>query len=295
MDLDATNELLDLFDETYEEPADRQSIVRAPFGIPGTKTRSISYLKKHIPVRNKWVDCFCGSGIVTFNRAVSPILEVMNDRYGGIVAFYRCLQDANKWQQMRDWLENAQTSREEFYNHKLTWCSETDDVIRAAKWFYMLRASVIGKGDCFARTTNSKHGFPVAASIKGFFPIHVRLKKVLIENLDFETCTKDFDSVDCVQYFDPPYVGTDPGVYDTKWTRDDLSRLLRTIGNSHSFCAMSGYDDNQISSESFWTDKITWEMPANAEVKAFLSENYKEKHKNVQNVDYVTECLWIKE
>jgi len=288
------DDLLDFHNETYvPEKPDRQIIIRAPFSIPGSKTRSIEHLKI-IPYRKKWIDVFTGSGVVTFNRVPST-LEVMNDRYGGIVAFYRCLKDRNKYHLLKDWLEATVHSREDFYHCRNTWCSETDDVIRAAKWYYMIRTSVIGKGDCFARQTNSTPQFPVRSSLKLLTAIHLRLINVIIENLDFETCINDFHSNDCVTYLDPPYIGTDPSVYETKWTRDDLSRLLKCIANGQGYFALSGYPDEQIDAETFWTNKISWQVCANSEVKAFLGENGKKHLQNVQEVDYATECLWIKD
>lgn len=288
---DLTGDLLDFHDETTELKADRQSIVRAPFGIPGTKTRSLPFILPRLPYRYKFIDHFAGSGIVTFNRQPSP-LEVLNDRYGGIVAFYRCLKDRDKWGQMHDWLDANVHAREEFYYCKDQVCTETDDVIRAAKWYYSIRASVIGKGDCFARQTGSQPQFPIISGLKWFYPIHCRLQNIIIENLDFETCFNDFDSEDCVHYCDPPYIGTDPSVYKDKWTRDDLSRLLRCARNAKGFVALSGYADEQIDAES-WSERHTWNVPANAEVKAFIG-NGKEKYVNVQEVDYVQEVLWIK-
>ncbi len=291
---DVDNPLLHLFDDTHEEKTDRQSIIRAPFGIPGTKTRSIEHLKLHLPYRNKWVDCFCGSGVVTFNRRPSPVLEVMNDRYGGITDFYKCLRDADKWQAVQDYLENTLHSRQEFYEARDLWCSETDPVIRAAKWYYMVRTSVIGKKVSFARQTNSKAQFPVAAALPGFFGIHQRLKNVIVENLDFETCLKDFDSDDCVHYLDPPYLNTDGGVYEHKWTKDDQERLVRAVSRCKGFVALSGYANEINDSQTFWDERITWKVKANAEVKAFTAENYRIGRENVQEVDDVEECLWIR-
>lgn len=288
------DELLSFHRETYvPEKADRQVIIRAPFGIPGTKTRSIEKLNTILPVRKKWIDVFTGSGVVTFNRPRCQ-LEVMNDRYSGITEFYRCLKDDTKWKKMHAWLQFSIHGRDEFYHCRNTWCTETDEIIRAAKWFYMLRTSVIGKGDCFARQTDSKPQFPVESSLKLFEPIHHILRSIIVENLDFETCINDFDSSEAVIYCDPPYIGTDPSVYEHKWTRDHLSRLLRCGANSSGYFALSGYHDEQIDNESFWTNRYSWTVPANAEIKAFLSENNKSDKANVQEVDNITEYLWVK-
>jgi DNA adenine methylase len=296
MDDDLESMLLGIHDDHHEEKADRQDIQRAPFGYLGSKFKSIHQLKKHLPYSAKWVDHFTGSGIVTLNRQESE-LEVMNDRYSGIVAFYRCLQDKTKLKALLDRLNLApQSSREEFYYCKNTWCDEIDDVERAAKWFYMVRLSVMGKGHCFGRQVNPPVGFPLAGSLELFWPIHYRLRRVIIENLDFETCFKDYDSENCVHYCDPPYIGTDPGIYaGSSWTRDDLARLLRCCEKARGFVALSGYADEQIDACTFWSKRVTWKIASMAETNAFSEENNKAQYRDIKQKTEVEEVLWIKD
>ena len=278
------------YDETVrsllelEEPVheiDRQTIIRAPFAQPGGKNLSIKYLMQYLPYRNKWIDHFCGSGVVTLNRKPSS-LEVMNDRYGGIIAFYRCLRDETKLKALIDWLDTTVHSREEFYTCRDTWCIETDDIVRAAKWYYMIRYSVLGKGHAFGRSLKTVPITNIRDQLEHFPKIHARIRYVQIENLDFETCFRDFDSEDTVHYFDPPYIGTDPGVYEHKWNRNDLARLIKCCHDSKGFVALSGYDDSQIQQESFWTRRESWPVK--------MKSNIEDK-----NTVRRTECLWIKE
>jgi len=293
---DLLGDLLGLHDDHHVSKPERSDIQRAPFGYVGGKSKSVSHLMRHLPYRKKWIDHFCGSGVVTFNRQESP-LEVMNDRYGGIVAFYRCLQSKQRLQSLLERLEaTPPSSREEFLHSRDTWCTETDDIERAAKWFYMMRVSVIGKGKAFGRQVNPPVSINLPNSLKLFEPTHHRLKNVIIENLDFETCHRDFDGASAVHYFDPPYIGTDPGIYEGSWTRDDLSRLLRVCERSQGFVALSGYADEQIDSCTFWTRRETWEVSVMAEAAAFTEENNKSDLAHVKSTkDKVTEVLWIKE
>lgn len=293
---DLLADLLDIHHDTYvPDKVERKDIQRAPFGYLGGKSRSIEFLNKHIPYRRKWIDHFCGSGVVTFNRQESNF-EVMNDRYGGIIAFYRCLQSKDKYKQLMERVDLTMHAREEFYHCKATWCTEVDDVERAAKWFYLFRGSMLGKGQAFGRQTDSKFTNPIISSIPLFEPVHYRLQNVLLENLDFETCFNDYDSPDAVHYCDPPYIGTDPGIYEHSWTVDDLSRLLRCICNAHGFVALSGYPNELIDSQTFWTKRLEHKVPLKAEAKAYLPENNKEHMGDIKGAqDTVTEILWIKE
>lgn len=291
---DMFDDLMDMYEDDVK--IDRTNIQRAPFGMPGGKHKSLSRLMPHLPYREKWVDLFTGTGIVSLNRRHSKKLNVMNDRYSGITNFYRCIQDPVKREALVTWLECTCASREMFYLARAEWCKETDDVVRAAKWYYMMRSSVIGKGAAFARATNSRFSNVLHSSLKLFGAIHEHIKeKFIVENLDFEQCHKDYDSPDTVFYLDSPYIGTDPGIYEHKWTRDDTQRLLNTVGRSKGFCAVSGYADEQIDGAGFWDQRHVWEVSVNAEVRSFLPENFKAGLEHVQKVDTVQEVLWIKE
>lgn len=286
----------DLFDmdDTAAEETSRSETQRAPYGYVGGKSRSLHRILPHLPYRFKWVDHFGGSGVVTLNRQESK-LEVFNDRWSGVTCFYKCIQKADKCKRLIERLNATCHSREEFYDCRLQWINEQDEVERAAQWYYMMRSSVIGKGVCFARATNSLAPIVLHSSLQLFMPIHYRFKNILVENLDFETCFKDFDSHDCVHYCDPPYLNTDPGLYCGGWSVDDLERLIRCIRNSHGFVALSHYSHELLDSQTFWTKRITWEVPITAEVQAFTKENNKQDFAHVQNVDYATEVLYIKE
>lgn len=297
MDDDMLSMLEDLNEgEALIEP--RKDVARAAFGMPGGKHKSIQYLLPHLPYRKKWIDHFAGTFVVTLNRQEST-LDVCNDRYSGITSFYRCLQNKEKIEQLVTRLRLAPSlGREEFYHCKNTWCDETDDVERAAKWYYMMRCSVIGKGDVFARSTNARPPIKLDSSLDLFWPIHYRLRGVIIENLDFEQCFNDYDSQDTVHYFDPPYLGTDTGAYrhgGKGWNEEDLTRLLKCIRRAKGFCALSGYMDERIDKALNWTDRRKWKAKAWSEVNAFTEENNKKAYVNVQKVDEVEEVLWIKE
>lgn len=285
---DLFNDLFDMDDEDHD--VDRSDVQRAPYGYVGGKSESIPFLMKHLPHRYKWVDHFGGSGVVTINRPPSK-LEVFNDRYSGVTCFYRCLQRKETMEALVARLELGCHSREEFLHSRDTWLVETDTVERAAKWFYMMRTSVISKGHCFARSTNSLAPITIPNALKLFLPVHLRFRDIIVENLDFEQCLKDFDSEDTVHYFDPPYFGTDAGIYNDAWTEDDLKRLLRAIGNAKGFCALSHYAHPLIEAQPYWTNKHTWQVNVTTRVISEVNTHVG----NYSTYDTATECLYIKE
>jgi DNA adenine methylase len=292
----------DLFDDLFDIHHDteliepRKETSRAPFGWPGGKAKSIMQIVPFLPVRKKWIDHFMGSGIVTLNRDEST-LEVCNDRYGGLTAFYRCLQNKDKVHQLIERIKQAPSlGREEFYHCKNTWATETDDVERAAKFYYMIKNSVIGKGHVFARTINGKPPIKVDRSLEDFIPIHMRMRRCIIENMDFEQCFNDYDCSETVHYFDPPYIDTDAGLYEgSRWNEDDLNRLLKCIRRAKGFCAMSGYMDERIDKGVNWTGKREWRVDITSEVRSHTKEGGKAHLADIQQVDKATEVLWIKD
>jgi len=284
------DDLIEMHDDHYiPEPTDRNKIFRAPFTVAGGKNRSVKYILPHLPMRKVWV----GTGVITLNRDSSDV-EVFNDRYSAITAFYRCIRDPIKLAALITWLELTLHSREEFIHCRDTWIDETDDVVRAAKWFYAMRTSVLGKMDCFARGLKSFSPINIPKALEGFPAIHSRFRYIQIENLDFEQCFNDFDDHCTVHYFDPPYVETDSGIYNHVWTRTDLDRLLRCCQRAKGFVALSHYPDEQIDGESFWTDKHEWNVALTSEINSFDEKNNKAHLEHVQNIDHTVEKLWIK-
>ena len=103
---------------------------------------------------------------------------------------------------------------------------------------------------------------------------------------------RDYDSLQAVHYFDPPYVGTDSGIYKHKWTIEDLRDLLRMISKACGFCALSGYPHELIDGCDFWTERFTWKVNVTAEVMAEQAENFKTRKYEYETAQ---EVLWIKE
>ena len=184
--------------------------------------------------------------------------------------------------------------REQWIRARAEWCTETDELIRAAKWYYMIKCSVIQKGASFARGTNSKPPINIPGGIKCFEEVHWILRRFQLENLDFRTCLKDYASPNAVFYCDPPYVGTDSGIYKNKFNQSDLKDLLELIHSLPGTFVLSGYE-NEFIDKYEWNKKITWEVPIQAEVRAFSKENNKMDKENVQETDYATEVIWVKE
>lgn len=285
----------DLFDlmSQFEKYEPREGYIRAPFGWPGGKWHSLKHLIPLIPQGETFVDACGGSGIVTLNSPDWFKQKVYNDRHSGLVAFYRCIRDHSKMEQLVERLRLVVHSREEFVWSKETWHNHSDDVERAARWYYMIRMSFSQLGRNFGRSTR---GINILAEKFGrgldLFPtIHDCFKKALVENLDCLQCMRDFDGHHTVHYVDPDYIGTNPIYQHTV----DHKRLLETVFEMKGWVAVSGYANTMYDSQN-WDYRYEWEVPVRIVAQAFNEGNHLQgKENHMHRGQTATEVLWVKD
>jgi len=291
-------DLMSMFEdlERQSEPKSKDVILRAPFGYPGGKSRSVKHILPHLPYRRVYVEAFGGTGAILLSRKPSD-LEVLNDRYMGIVAFYRCLQHPKKMQLLCDRLEVTVHSREDFVWCKETWEDCEDDVERAARWLCMIKYSFSQKGNNWGRATSYRGVLSgkIQNAIKHFPEIHQRLIRTQIENQDWYDCLIDYDSYETVFYLDPPYIDAYAGTYKHEMTKEDHVRLIETIFSLKGFVALSGFS-NPVYEERPWDDRYEWEVFQSMRGEVF-NEGNKKAHLRQTDDGRRTqkEVLWIKE
>jgi DNA adenine methylase len=247
-----------------------------------------------LPRGDTWVDVFGGSGVVTLNREPSK-LDVFNDRWSGVTAFFRAIIEHHD--ELISLIDEVMPhSREMFLHCKNTWEDDSDTVRRAAKWYYMINASFAGKGQFFGRNTASKAtGRP---SIANKLPLFANIRdrfchnSMQIENLDWRECLKDFDGPKAVFYLDPPYV--DSNVYKYGMTKQDHREMCEQIFKTEGFVALSGYD-NGIYEQFPWNEKIEIPLSGAMRIHAHTETNNKEELVNTTQGGARMEYLWIKE
>lgn len=287
MDMD----LLGVFQSLDETPFEREGIELSPFQYPGSKNRSLKHLMNYLPYGDSWIEGFGGTGAVTLARRLSKF-EVFNERHAGITAFYRCLVDRQKKDQLVDRLDLTIHSREMYDWSRDTWeCNWLDDVERAARWYYSVRYSFAGMGRNFgrAKSSNGLMAGRIRDSLDLFETIHDRFKYVQVENLDWRHVLKDFDGDGTVFYLDPPYYGKN--IYKHNMTHADHIEMCVKIFNCRGFVALSGYA-NPIYDEFPWDRKESWYVHVTATTKAVNTDT-----SNVTKVgiDQAEEFLWMKE
>lgn len=289
------DDLLALFNSLDDTPVVRENFVRAPFGYPGGKSRSLEKLLPLLPYRDAYCEPFGGSGSVLLSRRPSK-LEVFNDRYAGVVAFYRCIRDYKKCRELTVRLEPWLHSREEFIWCRETWKDCEDDVERAARWYYMMVMSFGQQGRHFGRSTKgrSQMASKFHNNLKYFWPCHDRLRHVQVENQDWRECLRDYDQPEMVWYLDPPYVDYSKGMYEHDVTRREHVELLERIQALQGFVALSGYQ-NDLYDKYPWDQKYEWEVQVSMLGMAFTDTNNLAGREEELKRGKAKEVLWIRE
>ena len=272
------NNLLSLFDD--EHGGGRASYERGPMNYIGCKFSGLGQLLSHLPVCSKWIDVFGGSGVVTLNRPRSKF-EVYNDKHSGLVAFYKVLGMDGGPQALKERVELMPHSRELFYDYLKSWAGVSDDLERAARWYYLVQASVVGRCQQFGRDLKGINTVSrkLSTNIPLFPMIHDRFKHVLIENLDWRVCLRDFDSPDAVFYLDPPYWESD--IYECRMSKEDHIEMCGAIFKLQGFVALSGYSNPVY-------DSFPWDGVHQIIMDDSVGSGNKKDNERV-------EWLWIKE
>ena len=279
---------LSLYEEEFDD--DDYKPIKPPFAWAGGKTRSREKLLQLLPYERIYVEPFGGSGAVLLSRR--PVqTEVFNDRFSGIVDFYKCVKDPDLLERLIEKLEFTTYSREEWLDAHDSWRRQVDIVDRAALWYTMLEYSFSNMGRNFGRTVLSKS--KLAGKLRNkleFFPrIHERIKNVLLENCGWEMFFRDYNSVETVIYCDPPYLDTDQSMYKgSTWTLEDQAKLLKAIFNHDGFVALSGYA-HPINDAMPWDAVHSWDVRVSVKGQHHKEEQ-SSKRQSAKEVLYIKEA-----
>jgi len=291
-----SKDMLDLLDGMLdideEEEVREHDICHTVFNYPGGKTRALQNILPHLPYTDTYVEPFGGSAALLLAR--KPVkLEVYNDRFGGVVEFYRCIKDRELCERLIDWLELTVHSREEFVTAKNTWPDHEDQVVRAGMWFYMSIYSFASIGRNFGRAVRPNAVLSGRARDKlvDFWALHERLKRVTIENQDWPSIFRDFDTPDTVFYVDPPYIDAYKGTYKYELSKADHAKLIDTIMNCEGFVALSAYP-NEFYDSFQWDNFYSWDQYVSLTGQAVTETNAQTR---VHERASVKEGLYIKE
>lgn len=169
---------------------------------------------------DRYIEVFGGAGWILFAKESHAKMEVYNDINGQLVNLFRVVKyHPEALQKELDWIL---MSREQFFD-ALQDTKGLTDIQRAAKFWIAIKESF--GSDCRSfgvRPRNIEDGIAFLRETSK------RLRKVVIENEDFEQLIKTYDGKTALFYLDPPYYDAEK-YYPDRFQPEDHMRLKNAL------------------------------------------------------------------
>lgn len=265
---------------------------RPAFPYYGGKGRMAAAIVGLLPPHRLYVEPFAGSAAVLLAKAPSKH-EVINDRDGNVVAFYRAMREHPE--ELRTALTLTPYSRAEY-----DMCADLGPHLSLVEWArrFVVRTSQSinaagaagSPGWALSTTRNQSRPGTFAGAVDRLDAVAARLRRVYIENRDaVEVIERHGRHSDAVIYADPPYlrstrtsaVGASAYRLDAHSAEEHL-RFLDALNACAATVVLSGYDSR------FYRDHLTgW-----AEVPVVIGKPSANRPGVAQSS--ATETLWVK-
>ena len=187
----------------------------------------------------RYIEVFGGGGSVLFYKENHAKLEVYNDLNSNLVNLFRCAKYHRE--ELQREISGYFNSREIFEDIKERMKMRGfTDIQRAGMFYVQIKISYGSDTRTFG--CNSKN-----ISADYLEKVEKRLKKVVIENKDFENLIKVYDRPKALFYCDPPYHRTE-NYYDAEFSEADHKRLKSCLDGIKGRFILSYNDDEYIRS-----------------------------------------------
>lgn len=189
----------------------------------GGKRRLAKHLLPLFPEHTCYVEPFCGAAALFFLKEPSKV-EVVNDINAELINLYRVIQH-----HLEEFLRQFRWSlvSRQIYRWLLDQPPEPlTDIQRAARFFYLQKLSFGGKvsGQTFGTSATSPPKLNLLRIEEDLSAAHLRLSRVVIEHLPWDSCVTKYDRPDTLIYFDPPYWQTEG--YGVEFGFEQYGRLV---------------------------------------------------------------------
>lgn len=167
---------------------------------------------------DRYIEVFGGAGWVLFDKEKHADLEVFNDINGDLVNLFRCVKfHPEALQKELDWIL---ASREQFFDCvSKSSCRGMTDIQKAAAYYCRIKLSFGADLRSFGVRPKDME------KASGYLQeVSKRLKRVIIENADFERLLKTYDREQALFYLDPPYYEAEK-YYQDRFSPEDHVRL----------------------------------------------------------------------
>lgn len=208
--------------------------MNSPISWVGGKHRLRKYILPLFPEHLCYVEVFGGSGTVLFGKEPSKV-EVYNDKFDKLVNMFKVFKE--KPDKFLEELDLTPVSRTIFNQFKEDYFKTDNftDVQNAVRFYYLVRAGFGSSlpdmgGSGFGISTYDSSRLNLETVEKNIWKTFERIKRVYIENLDFEELIKRYDREHTLFYLDPPYIDSREYVFDFgEKEHHKLAKILHNI------------------------------------------------------------------
>lgn len=202
-------------------------------GWLGGKSRLAKQIIAAIPEHKCYVEVFAGAAWMLFRKPESE-LEVINDFSRDVANLYRVLQ--NHLDEFMRQFRFQIVSRDEWNRLNSVPPETLTDIQRAAQFYYVQKMSFGGKvhGRTFGTATTARPRLNLIQHRleEELSEAHLRLARVMVENLSYADCIRRYDRPHTFFYVDPPYYNCEDDYGTGMFSKADfgaLAELLRGI------------------------------------------------------------------
>lgn len=184
------------------------------------------------PKHHCYCEVFCGSAQIFFQKSRSSV-EVLNDKNGELVNFFRVLRDSP--QVFIDKGLAVPYSRDLFNEYVAQDVSSLSAEDRAWRFFYINRCSFSGlrmhetQKPSFSASPQRSKSKRLRQARESAFHFADRLLDVCVENLGYDECIALYDSPQTFFYIDPPYVDHEEDYGKGLFSKQDFKTLAKLL------------------------------------------------------------------
>jgi DNA adenine methylase len=201
---------------------------KSPLSWVGGKSQLAAKILPLAPDHTCYVEAFAGAAWVLFRKPPSEV-EVINDLNSELVTLYRVIQNhLDEFVRYFRWLLVA---REEFERFKATAPATLTDIQRAVRFYYLVKTGHSSRvpNPTFGYGTTGPPRLNLTRIEEDLSQAHLRLARVFVENLTWESVIDRYDRPHTWFYLDPPYWGVEDYYGKDLFAREDFARLAARL------------------------------------------------------------------
>lgn len=208
--------------------------VKSPVCRIGGKAMLTGWLLRHVPSHTVYCEPFAGGASLLFAKPESKV-EILNDIDNCLISLYRCIQNADKRAKLVQLLNETPYSRSVFDTWKYNKDVPAGDIEKAARYFFLSKASfagdIVSGGFACPSVTGRNPAQTFRNAVDSLEYVASRLKSITLECLPYAEVIRRYDSPGSFFYVDPPYLNAE-GYYGSNFTKNShlkLSELLHGV------------------------------------------------------------------